>query len=266
MLYQPGKTPHNLPFDPFKACIVPRPIGWISTTSPLAPPTNDAGQQQQQQQQQAPPSPRHNLAPYSQFAQLNFDPPYILFSANQNPHADSALDCRKDTVRNIEATGKFAWNLATYDLRDAVNISAQQLRPGDDEFVHAGLEKEFTTLLPGDDANPVPMVRASPVRFECVHHSTLRLPGNGPVGSVDVVIGRVVGVHIADGVLDERGRIDVGRVRPIARCGYYEYAVVGEEGTVFEMVVPGADEVLLAGLEGSSQRVEAWTKAKMESS
>jgi flavin reductase (DIM6/NTAB) family NADH-FMN oxidoreductase RutF len=34
MFYQPGKTPHNLPYDPFKACVIPRPIGWISTTSP----------------------------------------------------------------------------------------------------------------------------------------------------------------------------------------------------------------------------------------
>ncbi len=248
MLYQPGKTPHNLPFDPFKACVVPRPIGWISTTTPSFPDT----------------PVRHNLAPYSQFAQLNFDPPYVLFSANQKPHSSpEALDSRKDTVRNIEATGKFAWNLATYALREAVNLTAQQLPPEEDEFVHAGLEKVFSTLLPGDESNPVPMVAASPIRFECVYHSTLRLPGNGEMGSVDVVIGRVVGVHIADGVLDARGRVDVARVRPIARCGYYEYAVVGGEGTMFEMVIPGDDEMLLAGLEGSRERVEGWRKAKL---
>jgi flavin reductase (DIM6/NTAB) family NADH-FMN oxidoreductase RutF len=251
MLYQPGKTPHNLPFDPFKACIVPRPIGWISTTSPLpaATPSNPH-----------PSSPSHNLAPFSQFAQLTFDPPYVLFSSNQNPHASS--ESRKDTVRNVEATGKFAWNLATYDLREEVNITAQQLPPGEDEFVAAGLEKEFTTLLPGDESNPVPMVKRSPVRFECVYHSTLRIPGDGPVGTVDVVIGRVVGVHIAEWALNGRGRLDVRKTRPIARLGYYEYAVVGGEGTVFEMVIPGADEVLLAGLEGSRARVERWVKGE----
>ena len=31
MFYEPGKTAHNLPHDPFKACVAPRPIGWIST-------------------------------------------------------------------------------------------------------------------------------------------------------------------------------------------------------------------------------------------
>ncbi|KAK3304930.1 uncharacterized protein B0T15DRAFT_568578 [Chaetomium strumarium] len=242
MLYQPGKTAHNLPFDPFKACVVPRPIGWISTTSP----------------------------------RLTFDPPYVMFSVNQTPHHhDSGLSgegeaTRKDTVRNIEATGKFAWNLAMYDLREAVNITAQQVPPGVDEFQSVGLEKEFTSCLPGDlpgsedgkNGNPVPMVKASPVKFECVYHSTLRLPGNGPVGTVDVVIGRVAGFHIADWALNERGRLDVRRTRPIARCGYYEYAVVGGEGTIFEMVIPGLDELTLAGLEGYKEKVDKWMGAK----
>lgn len=108
----------------------------------------------------------------------------------------------------------------------------------------------------------MPMVKASPVKFECVHHSTLRIPGDGPVGSVDVVIGRVVGVHIAEWALDERGRLDVRRTRPIARCGYLEYAVVGGEGTVFEMVIPGADKALLAAMEGSRERLEGWRREK----
>jgi flavin reductase (DIM6/NTAB) family NADH-FMN oxidoreductase RutF len=253
MFYQPGKTPHNLPFDPFKACVIPRPIGWISTTSPLPQPNPS---------NPSPPKPAHNLAPYSQFAPLTFDPPYILFSANQNHHTSPSS--RKDTVHNIETTGKFAWNLATYPLRHAVNITAQHFPAGDDEFVHAGLEKEYTTLLPGDDTNPVPMVKASPVKFECVYHSTLRLPGSGPMASVDVVIGRVVGVHIAEWALDGRGRVDVRRTRPIARGGYFEYAVVGGQGTVFEMVPLGRDEGLLAGMEGNRERLDRWERAKVK--
>ncbi|KAK8040897.1 hypothetical protein PG994_013904 [Apiospora phragmitis] len=239
MFYEPGKTPHNLPFDPFKACVVPRPIGWISTVSP------DGAS--------------HNLAPYSQFNNLTFDPPYVMFSANQVSPTE-----RKDTVRNAEATGKFGWSLATWALRDSVAATAEQVAYGVDEFERAGLEKVFSTSLPGDTAangegiNPVPLVAASPVRFECVYHTTLRLPGNPPVGSVDVVIGRVVGVHIADDVLTD-GRLDVRKTQPIARCGYYEYAVIRE---TFEMTVPGLSEALHAGLEGSTQRFEALGKKK----
>ncbi|KAH7014290.1 uncharacterized protein B0I36DRAFT_338510 [Microdochium trichocladiopsis] len=235
MFYEPGKTAHGLPHDPFKACVVPRPIGWISTTSGTTP-------------------PQHNLAPYSQFNNLTFDPPYVMFSANQTPGQQ-----RKDSVVNAEATAKFCWNLATWALREKVNITAEQVPYGVDEFERAGLTKCFSTTLPGDaePGNAVPMVAESPVRFECVYHSTIRLPGNPPMGSVDVIIGRVVGVYIADEVLTE-GRLDVRKTLPIARCGYYEYAVVRE---TFDMVIPGMNEATLAGLEGSTKRHKALVEA-----
>ena len=190
----------------------------------------------------------HNLAPYSQFNNLTFDPPYVMFSANQTPS-----NRRKDTVANVEATGCFAWNLATWGLREAVNSTAEQVPADVDEFDRAGLEKEFTTALQDPQ---LPMVKASPVKFECVYHTTLRLPGNPPMGSVDVVIGRVVAVHIADYVLTD-GVLDVRKTQPIARCGYYQYALIRE---TFDMVVPsggGWSEDILGGLEGSSKKNKA---------
>jgi flavin reductase (DIM6/NTAB) family NADH-FMN oxidoreductase RutF len=231
MFYEPNKTSPDLPYDPFKACVIPRPIGWISTTSPDGK--------------------THNLAPYSQFNNLTFDPPYVMFSANQRP--DST---RKDTVVNAEASGKFCWNLATWKLRNEVNISAEQVEFGVDEFERAGLEKAFSTVLHGDDKNPVPMVKASPVRFECEYFTTMRLPGTPPMGHCDIVIGKVVGVHIDDDVITD-GKLDVRKTEPIARCGYYEYAVVRE---TFEMVIPNATEALLGGLEGSTKRHQAFAE------
>ncbi|CAI7602169.1 unnamed protein product [Penicillium discolor] len=218
MFYQPGVTEHNLPHDPFKACVVPRPIGWISTQ-------NKEGQA--------------NLAPYSQFNNLTFDPPYVMFSSNQTVNGT-----RKDTVVNAEQTGRFVWNLATWDLRDAVNISAEQVPYGVDEFERAEVTKEPAMLM------DVPMVRESPVKFECEYHSTVRLPGNPPMGTVDVVIGRVIAVHIKDEVLTD-GILDIKKTKPIARCGYYQYTVVTE---TFDMVIPGMSEDVLYGLEGSAKR------------
>ncbi|KAJ5298059.1 hypothetical protein PENANT_c039G03995 [Penicillium antarcticum] len=218
MFYQPGVTEHNLPHDPFKACVVPRPIGWIST---------------QNKQGQA------NLAPYSQFNNLTFDPPYVMFSSNQTVEGT-----RKDTVINAEQTGQFVWNLATWDLREAVNISAEQVPYGVDEFERAKVTKEQATLM------DVPMVQESPVKFECEYHSTVRLPGNPPMGTVDVVIGRVIAVHIKDEVLTD-GILDIKKTQPIARCGYYQYTVVKE---TFDMVIPGMSEDVLYGLEGSAKR------------
>jgi flavin reductase (DIM6/NTAB) family NADH-FMN oxidoreductase RutF len=162
-----------------------------------------------------------------------------MFSANQSPTSS-----QKDTVRNAESTGYFCWQLATYSLREAVNISAEQVPYGVDEFDRAGLEKTYSTILP----IKIPMVKASPVRFECAYHSTLRLPGNPPMGTVDVVIGRVLGIHIDDAVLTKDGKIDVSKTEPIARCGYYDYAVVRE---TFEMIVPGGGKELSYGVSYS---------------
>ncbi|RYO27492.1 hypothetical protein AA0111_g7380 [Alternaria arborescens] len=235
MFYQPGKEDHGLPYDPFKACVLPRPIGWISTLSPDG---------------------HANLAPYSQFNNLTFDPPYVMFSANQTPS-----NSQKDTVRNVEATGKFIWNLATYELREEVNRSAVQEEYGVDEFEKAGVEKEDSKLSgvvvvgnsgEGRKEMMIPMVMRSPVKFECEYYTTLRLPGNPPMGSADVVIGKVIGVHIDERVLTD-GKIDVRKTEPIARCGYYEYAVVRD---TFEMRIPGEDKAILAGLEGSAKKNE----------
>jgi flavin reductase (DIM6/NTAB) family NADH-FMN oxidoreductase RutF len=218
MYYDPDRNDHGLPHNPFKSCVVPRPIGWISTISPDGV---------------------HNLAPYSQFQNLTFDPPYVMFAANQNTRG-----MRKDTVVNAEQTGEFVYNMATYDLREAVNLSGTEVPPEVDEFELAGLTK-----APSIRVKPC-RVAESPVQFECHYHQTIRLPGNGIMGTVDIVIGRVVLVHIKDEVIGPDGRLDILRIRPLGRLGYYDYTTV--EST-FEMVIPGENEDLLNGLEGTAR-------------
>ena len=217
MYYEPGGTPHGLRFDPFKSCVVPRPIGWISTLS-----VDGIG----------------NLAPYSQFNNVTFDPPTVMFSANQTTDGR-----RKDSVVNAEATGEFVWNLATYALRDAVNRSAQELPPEIDEFDIAGV-----TPAPSQLVRP-PRVAESPIQFECRHLQSVRIPGQGAMGTADVVFGRVIAIHIADWAINAEGRIDVAKLRPLARLGYFDYTSVE---SVFEMIIPGQDTNLLQGLEGAA--------------
>jgi flavin reductase (DIM6/NTAB) family NADH-FMN oxidoreductase RutF len=219
MYYEPGVTPHGLPHDPFKSCVVPRPIGWISTVDAQG---------------------RHNLAPYSQFQNVSFDPPIVMFSANQTTQGE-----RKDSVRNAEQTGEFVWNMATYAQRDAVNASAEELPHGVDEFERAGLVK-----LPSRKVLPM-RVQGSPIQFECVYLNSLRFPGKPPMGSADVVFGRVVAIHIADEVINDQGLIDVLKIQPLARMGYYDYSYVANQ---FAMRIPGNSQALLAGLEGSADK------------
>ena len=215
MHYAPGIDPCPLSYDPFKSCTVPRPIGWLSTISPEGV---------------------VNLAPFSQWQNLTFDPPMVMFAANQLSDGR-----RKDTVANAERTGWFVWNMATWDLREAVNISAAEFPPEVNEFVEAGV-----TEAPCIDA-PGPRVAESPCHFECRYLSTHRLPGGSNHGTVDVVYGRVERIHVNEDFVAESGKLDIAKIAPIARMGYYDYTVVRE---VFEMRIPNASEATLRGLEG----------------
>lgn len=195
MFYRTDVNDHGLPHDPFKACVVPRPIGWISTLSPAGV---------------------HNLAPYSFFNGVAAAPPMVMFASNgRQPHG------AKDSLANVEETGEFVANLATWDLRDAMNRSSAPLGPDVDEFAFAGLE-----ALPATLVRPA-RVAGAPVHLECVHHQTVDLPSNDPGGRNAIVIGQVVGVHIDDSLISD-GILDLSRVQPLARLGYFDYTVVNE--------------------------------------
>jgi len=220
MFYEPDKNNHGLPFNPYKSIVVPRPVGWISTLS------RDGVV---------------NLAPYSQFNNLGYDPPYVMFSANSFPGSGR----RKDSAKNATNTGEFVVNMATYELREAVNLTSQFVGPEVDEAALAGLE-----MVPSEIVKP-PRVAASPVHLECRLQCVVALPGNTLEQVHHVVIGRVVGVHIRDDVLTPDGKIDVLKIRPLARLGYFDYTSVE---SVFTMAPGGPNvEAHRLGLEGRPQ-------------
>jgi flavin reductase (DIM6/NTAB) family NADH-FMN oxidoreductase RutF len=201
MYYDTDKNDHGLRYNPLKACVVPRPIGWITSLSENAV---------------------VNLAPFSFFNLLSYDPPFVMFSAGRH-EADGRT---KDTVANVEATGEFVYNMATWAQKDQMNQTALIIERGVDEMAAAGLEP-----LPSRLVRP-PRVKGSPVQLECRLHQIVRLPGRKPSSEHDLVIGQVLAVHIDDSVLTADGRVDVVSMRPIARLGYKDYASVD---AVFQM-------------------------------
>jgi len=218
MFYETSKGDHGLARAPFKSIAVPRPIAWLSTMSIDGKP---------------------NLAPYSQFTNLNFTPPYIAISINEGGHSQ-----RKDTTNNIEMTGEFVHNMVTYDLREKLNITAEPFPPGVDEFEMAGLTKIASVLV-----KPY-RVAESPIQLECVYVQTIRLPSNNNQGAADLIIGKVVGIHIKDEFIMPDGKIDILKIKPLARLGYSDYTYVKE---LFEMKLTkmaGDRPDLDAGLEG----------------
>ncbi|MGI3163258.1 flavin reductase family protein [Pseudooceanicola sp. 200-1SW] len=199
MFYAP-KDGHGLPHNPFKALVAPRPIGWISTRGALG----------------------DNLAPYSFFNAVADTPPQVMF-ASTGAKADRPAN--KDSVAQIRETGVFCCNIVSYALRDAMNASSAALAAGEDEFAAAGLEKAPCQLI--DCAR----VAAAPAALECRMTQIVELAG----AANTMVIGEVVGVHIADEALTE-GQFDVARVQTLSRLGYRDYSAVRE---LFSLNRPG---------------------------
>lgn len=198
MHYDTDKNDHGLRFNPFKALVAPRPIGWIGTVGADG---------------------SRNLAPYSFFNAVSDRPPMVMFSSYG----------RKDSIANIEATGEFTCSLATFALREQMNMSSAAVRRGVDEFALAGL-----TPAPSKRVK-APRVAESPAAFECTLWKILELPAAGREGYV-VAFGHVVAVYIDDAYIRD-GVVDTGAMRPIARQGYMEYSVVTPEA-VFSLNRP----------------------------
>ncbi|MGI6025485.1 MAG: flavin reductase family protein [Candidatus Scatomorpha sp.] len=215
MHYDTKLNNHGLKADPFKACVGPRPIAWISTVS------KDG---------------RDNLAPFSQFNNLSFDPPMVMVSFQHGGGEEDSH--RKDTLNNIEETGYFVYNIVPYELREKMNITAF---PGDgDEFELAGLTKADCIQV------PCKRVAESPIQFECEYMQTIHIPSKSNRGIIDMVLGRVLEVHIADEVLTD-GKVDFMKIKPLGRLGYWDYTYVNE---VFSMAVPGLNAKQMASMGG----------------
>jgi len=190
MDYDPRSEPHKLAHDPTTCLVVPRPIGWITTIGPTGV---------------------VNLAPYSFFNMIASHPPFVMFSSNT----------RKHTQRNAESGGEFVFNLATYELRNEMNVTGGEYSAEVSEPEVAKL-----AMAPSRLVKP-PRVARAPIALECLYAKTVKLTGkSGKTHDYEMVIGEVVNVHIDDAVI-VNGVIDMARIRPIGRLGYRgDYTVV----------------------------------------
>ena len=195
MFYNPLTSHHGLPHDPFKGLVVPRPIAWITSLS-------SAG--------------ILNVAPYSHYNIVSSNPPAIMFA----PDSNNSPDKRKDSHRNIEDTGEFVVNIVTAENCQKMNLTSAEFGPDVSEATVAGL-----STLPSTNVK-VPRLADSPIHLECRHVISLGLPNHGGrTNRQSIVIGQVVGIHIDERVMTD-GLVDIGKLKPVSRLGYMEYAVV----------------------------------------
>lgn len=175
--------------------IVPRPIAFVSTISPQG---------------------AHNLAPYSFFAGVGSNPMTLLFCPGTKGDGSD-----KDTLRNClpreeGGVGQFVVNVATEAYALKVAAAAELLPYGESEFDLTNL-----TPIPSSKVQP-PRLAESPISFECETVQVVRTAPGEPA-SGNIVIGRVLNVHVDDALIDERFHIDAARLKAIGRMGGIEY-------------------------------------------
>ncbi|SDN26385.1 NADH-FMN oxidoreductase RutF, flavin reductase (DIM6/NTAB) family [Halogranum gelatinilyticum] len=168
-------------FGPYRLLaggVVPRPIAWVSSRS-----TDGVD----------------NLAPYSFFNVVAYDPPVVMFAPV------GVGEDLKDTPRNILDTEEFVVNVVTEDLVEAMNATSATLDDGESEFDHADLEKVEATTV------DVARVADAKVAFECELYDSME------VGSSTMILGEVVYAHVADGVTTPEGKLDVNKLDVVGR-------------------------------------------------
>ena len=165
--------------------IVPRPIAFVSSLSPDG---------------------IRNLAPFSFFTGISANPPVVCFC----PMIRLSDGARKDTIRNIEATGEFVVNVVSESFAPQMNLCATEFPPEVDEFERSGL-----TPIPSDLVKP-PRVKESLVNMECKLLQIVNVSSQ-PLGG-SIVLGEILLFHIC-GELFDNFKIDPDRLKPIGSMG-----------------------------------------------
>lgn len=191
MNYEPSRRNHGLAFDPLKAIVSPRPIGWISTV--------DA-------------DGRLNLAPYSFFNLLSTGPALVGFSSFG----------LKDSAAYASGGGEFVCNFVSFEMREAMNETSRTHVRGTSEFEAAGLRAVASARV------KPPRVEGVAAALECKLVETRELRSSSGEGiNWWLVLGEVVSVYIDESYIVD-GRFDISAARPVARCGYHDYVVGGD--------------------------------------
>ncbi len=202
MFYRP-EDGHGLKHNPFNAIITPRPIGWISTRGV------DGSE---------------NLAPYSFFNGVAYEPPQVMFSSTGTKPDRNGT---KDSLTNIRETGVFCVNVVEYAMRDVMNVTSGLWGLDVDEFEKAGIERAPCDTIAAS------RVAKAPASLECKVTQIVQLPGAANF----VTFGEVTGVHLRDDCIVD-GLYDVLKYQPLTRLGYRDYSRITE---LFSLKRPGED-------------------------
>ena len=183
--------------DPFKSCVVPRPIAWVTTCGADGV---------------------VNVAPFSYFNAVADNPPMVMIATGSKERGGVV----KDTIRNIAENGQFVINMVPFKLVEEMNRTSAMLPYGVSELDLDGL-----ATIPAHKMLP-PRLVGCPIHLECVHWQTIELPCINPDFTNQITIGKVLAFHVDEQMLLADGQIDSAKLDLVARMGGDKYARVQE--------------------------------------
>ena len=194
------RTVHKL----LSASIAPRPIAFASTVDAKG---------------------NVNLSPFSFFNVFGSNPPILIFSPARRVRDNTT----KHTLQNAAETKEVVINIVNHSIVEQMSESSKEYAKGVNEFIESGL-----TEVPSLKVKP-PRVLESPVSFECVVDNIISLGEHGGAGQL--VIAKVVHIHVKSEILDANNEIDSERLDLVARLGGDWYTRVTKE-SMFKLEKP----------------------------
>jgi len=188
---QPGFDPNF--YKVFISSLVPRCVALVSTRGPTGV---------------------SNLAPYSFFNGMAFDPPIVVFGSIARRNLPGGMS---DTHRNLVETGECVVQIISEWYAEAANHSTGAFEYTVDEIQAAGLTTLPTTpkLTSG-----VPRIAEAAVQMECTLDHLVPIKNDEGQVTSTICVCRVQTFHVNRAVYDKAaGVVDVGKLRPIARLG-----------------------------------------------
>ena len=166
-----------------------------------------------------------NLSPFSYFNVFSSNPPILIFSPSRRVRDNTT----KHTLQNADETREVVINMVDYSIVEQMSKSSNEYAKGVNEFTKTGLT-EVSSLK----VKP-PRVLESPVSFECVVDNIISLGEKGGAGQL--VIAKVVHIHVNSELLDSNDQIDPTKLDLVARLGGDWYSRVTKE-SMFTITKP----------------------------
>jgi flavin reductase (DIM6/NTAB) family NADH-FMN oxidoreductase RutF len=153
------------------------------------------------------------------------NPPILVFS----PARSGRTGETKHTHDNVKEVAEVVINVVTYDMVQQMSLASSPYPKGVDEFIKTGF-----TPLESELVKPF-RVKESPVQLECTVENVIELGQSGGAGNL--IICKVVKIHIDENMMNEAGQIDQTKIDLVARMGGDWYCRANGDA-IFELQKP----------------------------